>query len=88
MDKNGIKHKEVWIDRNGDFHYCIPALLDALDLPQDEEHQCLLENILGRFLEENFSAAPIIYIRCCPDCGVSGNEPHAKSCGYIDRMGG
>ncbi len=77
----------IWMDGNGDFHYSVPALLDALELPQDEEHQRLVEGILERFLVENFPTAPTIHFDHCPECGVTGKEPHGKSCRYI-KMGG
>lgn len=76
----------IWMDSDG-IHYSIPHLLDVFGWPHDEESQRQVEGILERFLMDNFPTAPIIHLYHCPDCGVTGKEPHRKSCSYIRRMG-
>ncbi len=76
----------IWMDGDG-IHYSIPDLLAVFGWPHDEEHQLRVENILCRFLAENFPTAPITHRHHCPYCGVSGRVPHGESCPYIHRKG-
>lgn len=72
----------VWMDGNGNFHFSIPDILDAFQLPHNKERERKVEDAICRVLAERFPGARVAYLDHCPHCGVSGWAPHAGRCPY------